>query len=97
MTYQLRIYDITPGRMDEFVELFWEVAAVRRQLGFEVIGPWISEEKDQFVWIVGHGGPEGFEAATQAYYESPKRAGLSADPAEFLESVDARMLAAVTA
>lgn len=90
--HQLRIYDITPGRMDEFVSLFWRVAEIRRQLGFEVIGPWIDAEANQFVWIVGYDGPEGFEAAAQAYYDSPERASLSPDPADFLESVDTRML-----
>ncbi len=94
--YQLRIYDITPDRMDEFVTLFWRVAEIRRRHGFEVIGPWIDEEANQFVWIVGYDGPEGFEAAAQAYYESPERAALSPDPADFLEAVDTRMLAAVS-
>jgi hypothetical protein len=93
--HQLRIYDITPGRMDEFVALFWRVAEIRRLLGFEVLGPWINEETNQFVWIVGYDGPGTFEEATQAYYDSPERASISPSPAEFLETVDTRMLTAV--
>ncbi len=94
--YQLRIYDITPGRMDEFVELFHQFAAVRRELGFEIIGPWTVPDANQFVWIVGYQGPDSFEEATQAYYDSPQRAAISPNPAEFLESVDTRMLRPVT-
>ena len=93
--YQLRVYEITPGRMDEFIELFRRVAEIRERLGFEVIGPWIDAETDRFVWIVGYHGPEGFEAAAQAYYDSPERASLSPSPAEFLESVETTMLTAV--
>ena len=92
MTYQLRVYDITPGRMDEFVELFWRIAELREQLGFEVVGPWIAPEQNRFVWIVGYAGPESFEEATQAYYDSPERASLRPSPAEFLESVETTML-----
>ena len=92
MTYQLRIYEITPGRMDEFVELFWRIAEVREQLGFEVVGPWINTEENRFVWLVGYDGPKTFDEATQEYYDSPERAAISPSPAEFLESVETTML-----
>jgi hypothetical protein len=90
--YQLRIYDIVPGRMEEFVVLFGRIAEIRRSLGFDVLGPWVDADSDQFVWIAGYRGPQGFEAASRAYRESPERSGLMPDPSVFITSIETRML-----
>ena len=90
--HQLRIYTIEPGRMDEFVAVFAEVARLRRDAGFEVIGPWIVADADQFVWIAGYDGPDDWDIAGRRYYESPERAALEPDPGSFIVSSDVRMM-----
>lgn len=93
MPAELRIYDIKPGRMAEFLELFdAEVAPARIAYGFDVIGPWIDEDMNQFVWIASYDGASPWDEAEQRYRDSPERSNLSRDPMELIDSVDARML-----
>jgi hypothetical protein len=83
MRYQLRIYGVPPGRAEDFAREWREqVVPLRRARGFEVVGGWIEEGGDRFVWIVGH---EDFEAADRAYYESPERRAFDPDPARHLD------------
>ncbi|GAC1437571.1 MAG: hypothetical protein NVSMB51_11930 [Solirubrobacteraceae bacterium] len=90
MTSQLRIYGITPGRLEEFTTLWRaEVVPLRRSFGFEVLGAWRDEAASHFVWVVGH--PD-FAQAEDDYYASPARRRLSADPADFIVTSDLRML-----
>jgi NIPSNAP len=84
MRYQLRIYGVLPGRAEDFAREWREqVVPLRRAHGFGVVGGWIEEGGDRFVWIVGH---EDFEAADRAYYESPERAAMEPDPARHLDT-----------
>ncbi len=93
MPAQLRIYDIKPGRMAEFLELFeMEVEPARMAHGFDVIGPWIDEDTNQFVWIASYDGVVPWDEIEQRYRESPQRHNLSRDPMDFIDSVDSRML-----
>lgn len=86
MEFQLRRYQIEAGKMFEFVEAWTQgVVPLRDHFGFEFHGAWVVEETDEFVWIIGHDHPEGFEAADREYYASPERAKLSPDPAEFVQ------------
>lgn len=91
MEYELRIYRVQAGRMAEFVELFRQVADARRAHGFEVLGPWITDD-DGFIWITGYGGEDGFEAAVKRYYDSPERKAIQPEPASLLESMETRMM-----
>jgi NIPSNAP len=82
MRFQLRMYRIKPGEMDEWVEEWRErVLPLRRERGFSVVGPWIRREEDLFVWLIGH---DDLEAANKAYYASPERVALDPDPARHL-------------
>ncbi|MFQ5966560.1 MAG: NIPSNAP family protein [Acidimicrobiia bacterium] len=86
MEYQLRRYQIEAGKMSEFVEAWTDgVVPLRKKFGFEFRGAWVIEETDEFVWIIGHDHPKGFEAADREYYGSPERAELSPDPAQYVE------------
>ena len=91
MEHVLRIYTIKPGEMAEWIE-DWRtlVLPLRRRLGFEVLGAWVSDETDTFAWLLGHDGPDGIEAANAAYYDSPERAALDPDPARHI--AEARQL-----
>jgi NIPSNAP len=91
MEFVLRIYTIKPGEMAEWLEE-WQahVLPLRRGLGFEVVGAWVSHEEDTFIWLLGYEGAEGIAAANAAYYESPERAALDPDPARHI--AEARQL-----
>jgi hypothetical protein len=87
--WQLRMYLVEPGRMDDWVDE-WRahVLPLRESMGFEVLGPWAGEG-DRFVWLIGH---EDLEAADAAYYTSPERAALQPDPARLLVDVQTFVL-----
>ena len=85
MELVLRIYTIRPGELDEWIaEWRTHVLPLRRRLGFEVLGAWVSEETSTFTWLLGYDGPDGIEAANAAYYDSPERAALDPDPARHI-------------
>lgn len=85
MTFQLRMYVVNDGELDEWVAEWRErVLPLRRAHGFSVQGPWIVPDESRFVWILGH---EDFETADREYYASPERAALDPDPARHLADV----------
>jgi hypothetical protein len=78
--HRLRIYRVTdPARwLDEWRE---RVAPLRRAHGFDIVGAWLDEEAETFVWLLAH---EDYEAADNAYYASPERGALDPDPARLI-------------
>jgi hypothetical protein len=78
MRWQLRDFRIERGQLAQFVAE-WRAAVLplRVARGFSVVGPWVVEEEDRFILILGH--PD-FDAADEAYYASEARAGLDPDP-----------------
>ena len=91
--YQLRIYTIAEGKMDEFIAGWREhVVPVREKHGFHVVGAWTEEAKSEFVWLVRYDGPEGYQAADEAYYRSPDRANLSWNPRVYIVEDELRLL-----
>lgn len=91
MELVLRIYAIKPGELDDWLDEWREhVLPLRRRLGFEVLGAWVSEHESTFTWLLGYDGKDGIEAANTAYYESPERAALDPDPARHI--AEARQL-----
>ena len=92
MELVLRIYTIRPGELEEWItEWRAHVLPLRRRLGFEVLGAWVSDEDNTFTWLLGYDGSEGLEAANAAYYNSPERIALDPDPARHI--AEARQLA----
>src|SRR5688572_4204922 len=92
MELVLRIYEIRPGAMEMWIEE-WQahVLPLRRKLGFEVVGAWVSDEENTFTWLLGYEGPGALATANAAYYASPERTALDPDPARHI--ADARQLA----
>lgn len=89
MTTQIRIYQIKPGKMKEWVEGWTRgVYPLRRKHGFHIPGAWVIGETNTFVWILSYEGPEGFEAKNRAYYASEDRRTLQPDPAEHIAKTD---------
>ncbi len=85
MQWQLRIYRAKDGELEAFVQEWREhVLPLRSAKGFEVIGPWVSDD-DRFVWIVGH---ENLQEADEAYYASGERAAIEPDPARHLAETE---------
>lgn len=96
MASQLRIYDIRPGLMDEFVAEFQrKIAPPRLQYDFQIDGPWVTADRTQFVWIVSYTGPLDWQAAVDRYYHSPERSSIDFNPDDYIESMDVRMLYSV--
>lgn len=89
---QLRIYDIKPGLMEEWLTLFHhKVVPLHEGHGLPVRGAWVDEEASQFAWVrefVGIGTVEEQEAA---YRSSPDRTRIVGDePARFIERMEIR-------
>ncbi len=95
MQYQLRMYDVRPGAMDDFIAVFRRIVEVRRAAGFTVVGAWADRDADRFVWMVGYDGADGFAAAERRYYDAPERAAIEPDPRTFITNVVTEMLTAV--
>jgi hypothetical protein len=91
MEWQLRIYTISDGVLDDWIEEWRRhIAPLRRKLGFRVLGPWV--DGDTFVWLLGYEGEDGFAAADARYYESPERTNLTPDPARHIAHAEHRQL-----
>ena len=89
MQWQLRMYGVKSGELDDFVDEWRStVLPLRLAQGFHVLGPWVTGD-DRFVWLVGH---DELERADAAYYASPERAALDPDPARHLDKVETLLL-----
>ncbi len=94
MQYQLRLYTVRHGELDEFVaEWAAAVLPLRRKFGFDVIGPWVHEDEDLFIWILSYDGD--FESADAAYYDSEERKALTPNPARRLQETRHWLMRAV--
>jgi hypothetical protein len=82
--WQLRDYVIAEGHLDDFVEAWTSgVLPLRRGAGFEVQA-WTVPGESRFVWLLAYDGPGTFAAADDAYYDTPTRATLDPDPAQWI-------------
>jgi NIPSNAP len=89
MELELRRNRVRAGCMDELLDSWWsQVPPLRAQFGFELLGAWVTADGSELVWILGYDGPDGFDVADRRYYESPERAALDPDPAQWFESSD---------
>ena len=85
MEQELRLYTVRPGEMEDFVaEWTAHIRPLRQKFGFDVLGPWVAENEDVFIWILGYSGNAGFQAADAAYYDSDERKAIEPNPARHL-------------
>jgi hypothetical protein len=83
MRFQLRVYEIEDGRLDDFVHEWRElVLPLRQRLGFSVVGPWVNVDESRFVWVVGYDGD--IREADERYYRSQERGAMQPDPARLV-------------
>jgi hypothetical protein len=82
--------------MDEFIDAWLRgVYPLRKRFGFTFVGASRVDGADEFVWILGYDGPDGFAAADKQYYASDERKAMSPDPARYIESPVRRTLRSV--
>lgn len=94
MLVQLRTYNLRPGALDRWVEVFTgEIQPLRESLGFSVPAAWTEPERDRFVWLMAFAGTrEDWEARDAAFHASPERRALRPDPAELIVSIETRFV-----
>jgi hypothetical protein len=93
VTFQLRIYTVRAGEMEKWLaEWRTHVLPLRRKFGFEVVGPWVIDDEDRFVWILGHEGDRSWSEADAAYYGSEERRSIEPDPARRLAKIETWMM-----
>jgi len=90
--YQLRMYQVTSGRMDEFLSIFPQVVEARRAVGFDVIGAWTVPEENRFVWIISTDAPGGIEERSKAYYASAQRRAIEPEPARLFDVIETKIM-----
>ena len=96
MNQQLRLYQLDPDRIDEFITLWREqIVPARRAAGFRVRGAWVSRDEAGFAWVISYRGKGTFEEAEKRYYESEARAAVDPPPTEFLQGVETVMVEAL--
>jgi hypothetical protein len=82
--------------MDAFLDAWLRgVYPLRRRHGFTFVGAWRVDGTDEFVWIIGYDGPDGFLAADARYYASDERRRMSPDPAQYIEAPITQMIRSV--
>jgi hypothetical protein len=92
--YQYRNYRIADGAMDEFLSEWRDVIVpLRRRFGFEVVGAWVAEEENGFIWILSYAGSEGYAARDAEYYSSAERKSLDPDPARHIVHAETMLVA----
>jgi hypothetical protein len=95
MPDQLRMYTIKPGEMEAWLEEWGRlIVPLRRRLGFEIVGAWITQS-DQFVWILRYAGSKTWDDAEAAYYASAERTTMQPDPARHIAKSEHWLVSAV--
>jgi hypothetical protein len=91
--FQLRVYRIVEGRLDDFVAAWLQgVKPLRERHGFVIEHAFTAEANNEFVWILRYDGPGAFVDADRAYYDSPRRADMDPDPAQYIVATEERMI-----
>ncbi len=86
---QLRVYTVKPGAMDDWVREWKEkIYPLRRKHGFQILGAWVVEPENKFVWILHYDGPEDWATKDGAYYASEDRKNVSPDPVRHLAKTE---------
>jgi hypothetical protein len=69
---ELRIYQVAPGKMDEWLRLFQaKVVPLHEKAKLHVRAGWRDDEKNQFVWIRDLGTDAEIETLTDAIIAIP--------------------------
>jgi hypothetical protein len=81
MIYQIRQYDIHPGKMPEWVTLFERhLRPIHDRLGIPIIGAWEPVSGNTFIWIRSFDNEAAIATQEAAYFASPERQALGSQP-----------------
>jgi hypothetical protein len=91
---QLRIYDIKPGLMDEWLLFFHDkVVPMHAKYDMPARAAFVDRERSQFVWVRTFTGTGSVEEQEQRYYATPERASVIGDePKRFIEGMEIRLV-----
>ena len=96
MVSQLRVFTINRGKMDEFIEAWSQgVYPLRLKHGFKIEHAWVTEDRNEFFWILSHDGPEDWESKDAAYYASEERISLDPDARQYIAKSERRFITPV--
>ncbi len=88
MIFQLRQYDIHPGKMPAWIEVFEShIRPLHKRLGMVIHGTWQALDTDTFVWIRGFETEAAIELLEAAYFSSPERMSLGDLPQQLIEKM----------
>lgn len=89
VTIQLRRYQVVDGRMDDFLNWFPQMRAVRESVGFRVLWTYVVPSTNEFVWAIAHDGDQDeFERTVERFRELPERAeALSVGARDWLSAM----------
>jgi hypothetical protein len=91
MIAQVRIYTIKEGMMDGWVKLFNEkLAPYQAKHGINLIGAWVNEGQNEFVWLRTFEDEADRDAKLKAYFESPERMAVGDEPKKYVLKGDVR-------
>ena len=93
-TIQLRRYQITPGRLDEFRDwVSQQVLPIRAKFGFGLEFMYFDTENSEFIWAASVEGDQNDFLEKQSNYDhSPERAEAGRLMPDCLVSVDTRFV-----
>jgi hypothetical protein len=91
---QLRIYDIKPDLLDEWLAFFHDkVAPMHSKYALPVHAAWVDRERSQFAWVRTFAGEGTVEEQEKRYYQSPERQAVIGDePKRFIEKMHVRVV-----
>lgn len=88
MIFQLRQYDIHPGKMLAWIEVFeTHIRPLHQRLGMVIHGTWQALDTNTFIWIRGFETEAAIDVLEAAYFDSPERKALGDLPQQLIEKM----------
>lgn len=85
MIFQLRQYDIHPGKMSAWLDVFEaHIRPVHERLGMPILGAWQALDSNTFIWIRGFETEAAIDVLEAAYFDSPERKALGDLPQQLI-------------
>ncbi len=93
---QLRMYTLNKGQAEPFLKLWRQkVVPLRATYGFRVVGSWLFENENRFVWMLAYDGDD-WDKAEAAYFGSDERKTMNPSPSDYVAHMELRFVQAVS-
>ena len=94
MIFQLRQYDIYPGKMSAWIEVFeTHLRPLHERLGMAIHGTWQALDSNTFIWLRSFETESRIDVLEAAYFNSPERKKLGDLPQQLIEKMTITRLA----